>query len=64
MLKTSFKSHRTTQKYVFYIHINKYPFFNKKESDKANLKVYKKLNRLFMPTILEIYRKKRVTKGI
>jgi len=32
--------------------------------DKANLKVYKKLNRLFMPTVLEIYRKKRVTKGI
>ncbi|MBY9016794.1 MAG: hypothetical protein KGD68_13980 [Candidatus Lokiarchaeota archaeon] len=32
--------------------------------DKANLKVYKKLNRLFMPAILEIYRKKRVTKGI
>ena len=32
--------------------------------NKANLKVYKKLNRIFMPTVLEIYRKKRVTKGI
>ncbi|TFG28807.1 MAG: hypothetical protein EU532_04475 [Promethearchaeota archaeon] len=32
--------------------------------NKANLKVYKKLNRLFMPTVLEIYQNKRVTKDL
>ncbi len=31
---------------------------------KANVKVYKKLNRLFMPTVLDIYEKKRVTKDL
>ena len=31
---------------------------------KANVKVYKKLNRLFMPTVLDIYQKKRVTKNL
>jgi sugar (pentulose or hexulose) kinase len=32
--------------------------------NKANVKVYKKLNRIFMPTILDIYQKKRVTKNL
>jgi xylulokinase len=32
--------------------------------NKANLKVYKKLNRLFMSTALDVYQKKRITKGI
>jgi len=31
---------------------------------KANVKIYKKLNRLFMPTALDIYQKKRVTKDL
>jgi len=31
---------------------------------KENVKIYKKLNRLFMPTALEIYQKKRVTKDL
>ncbi len=31
---------------------------------KANVKVYKKLNRLFMPTVLDIYQNKRVTKNL
>ncbi|MFX0069586.1 MAG: FGGY-family carbohydrate kinase [Candidatus Hermodarchaeota archaeon] len=31
---------------------------------KANVKIYKKLNRLFMPTLLEIFDKKRVTKDL
>ena len=31
---------------------------------KANVKVYKKLNRLFMPTALDIYQKKRVTRDL
>ena len=32
--------------------------------NKTNVKVYKKLNRLFMPTALNIYQKKRVTKDL
>ncbi len=31
---------------------------------KDNVKIYKKLNRLFMPTLLDIYQKKRVTKDL
>ncbi len=31
---------------------------------KANVKVYKKLNRLFMPTVLDIYQNKRITKNL
>ena len=31
---------------------------------KENVKLYKKLNRLFMPTVLDIYQKKRVTKDL
>ena len=31
---------------------------------KANAKIYKKLNRIFMPTVLDIYEKKRVTKDL
>ncbi len=31
---------------------------------KDNVKIYKKLNRLFMPTVLDIFDKKRVTKGL
>jgi len=28
------------------------------------VKVYKKLNRLFMPNVLDLYQKKRVTKDL
>ncbi len=31
---------------------------------KANVKIYKKLNRLFMPTVLDIFEKKRITKNL
>jgi hypothetical protein len=31
---------------------------------KENVKIYKKLNRLFMPTVLDVFDKKRVTKGL
>jgi hypothetical protein len=31
---------------------------------KENKKPYKKLNRLFMPTLLELFEKKRVTKDL
>ncbi|MFW9898274.1 MAG: FGGY-family carbohydrate kinase [Candidatus Thorarchaeota archaeon] len=31
---------------------------------KSNVKVYKKLNRIFMPTLLNLYEKKRVTKDL
>ena len=31
---------------------------------KANVKVYRKLNRLFMPTVLDVFDKKRVTKDL
>ena len=34
------------------------------EPIKSNVKVYKKLNRLFMPTVLDLYEKKRVTKDL
>ena len=30
---------------------------------KENVKVYKKLNRIFMPALLDVYDKKRVTKN-
>ncbi|MHA1197223.1 MAG: FGGY-family carbohydrate kinase [Promethearchaeota archaeon] len=39
-------------------------FVDKKEPIKANAKPYKKLNRIFMPALLEIYDKKRVTKDL
>jgi xylulokinase len=32
--------------------------------NKENVKVYKKLNRLFLPTVLDLYQKKRVTKDL
>jgi autoinducer 2 (AI-2) kinase len=32
--------------------------------NKTNVKVYKKLNRLFMPNVLDLYQKKRVTKDL
>jgi len=31
---------------------------------KENIKVYKKLNRIFMPALLDVYDKKRVTKNL
>ena len=39
-------------------------FESSKEPIRENVKVYKKLNRIFMPTVLEIYEKKRVTKDL
>lgn len=39
-------------------------FSDKKEPIKENSKIYKKLNRIFMPTILGIYSNKRVTKDL
>ncbi|MFW9943293.1 MAG: FGGY-family carbohydrate kinase [Candidatus Thorarchaeota archaeon] len=35
-----------------------------KHPKKENTKIYKKLNRIFMPTVLDIYSKKRVTKDL
>lgn len=35
-----------------------------KNPKKENSKIYKKLNRIFMPALLEIYEKKRVTKNL
>jgi xylulokinase len=34
------------------------------EPIKSNVKIYKKLNRLFMPALLDLYEKKRVTKDL
>ncbi len=31
---------------------------------KENIKIYKKLNRLFMPTVLDLFQKKRITKDL
>ncbi len=39
-------------------------FFDTKVPQKENLKVYKKLSRIFMPALLEMYDKKRVTKDL
>jgi sugar (pentulose or hexulose) kinase len=39
-------------------------FSDKKEPIKENSKIYKKLNRIFMPTLLSIYTNKRVTKDL
>ena len=39
-------------------------FVDTKEPIKQNIKIYKKLNRIFMPNVLDLYRKKRVTKDL
>jgi sugar (pentulose or hexulose) kinase len=39
-------------------------FTDFKEPIKQNVKIYKKLNRLFMPATLELYDKKRITKDL
>ncbi|MFX0028550.1 MAG: FGGY-family carbohydrate kinase [Candidatus Hermodarchaeota archaeon] len=39
-------------------------FIDTKEPNKNNTKIYKKLMRIFMPTTLELYQKKRVTKDL
>ncbi len=39
-------------------------FSDTKEPIKENTKIYKKLNRIFMPALLEVYNKKRVTKDL
>ena len=39
-------------------------FIDSKEPIKQNVKIYKKLNRIFMPTMLELHVKKRVTKDL
>jgi len=39
-------------------------FIDSKEPKKENAKIYKKLNRLFMPPLLELYEKKRITKDL
>ncbi|MHA1987233.1 MAG: FGGY-family carbohydrate kinase [Promethearchaeota archaeon] len=39
-------------------------FVETKEPIKQNMRIYKKLNRLFMPHLLDLYEKKRITKGI
>jgi xylulokinase len=45
--------------------INKMVRFDKEfEPIKSNVKIYKKLNRLFMPALLDLYEKKRVTKDL
>ncbi|MFW9943208.1 MAG: FGGY-family carbohydrate kinase, partial [Candidatus Thorarchaeota archaeon] len=39
-------------------------FVDTKEPIRQNVKIYKKLNRIFMPTMLELHVKKRVTKDL
>jgi sugar (pentulose or hexulose) kinase len=39
-------------------------FVDTKSPIKENVKIYKKLNRLFMPTVLDILNKKRITKDL
>ncbi|MFX0083463.1 MAG: FGGY-family carbohydrate kinase [Candidatus Hodarchaeota archaeon] len=39
-------------------------FVDTKEPIKQNVKVYKKLNRIFMPALLDLHQKKRVTKDL
>lgn len=39
-------------------------FSDRKEPDKENTKIYKKLKRIFMPTLLGVYQNKRVTKDL
>ncbi|MFX1478022.1 MAG: FGGY-family carbohydrate kinase [Promethearchaeota archaeon] len=39
-------------------------FIDTKEPIKQNVKIYKKLNRIFMPTMLDLHQKKRVTKDL
>ncbi|MHA1914693.1 MAG: FGGY-family carbohydrate kinase [Promethearchaeota archaeon] len=39
-------------------------FVEFKEPIKQNVKIYKKLNRLFLPAILELFEKKRITKDL
>jgi sugar (pentulose or hexulose) kinase len=39
-------------------------FIDIKEPIKQNVRIYKKLNRVFMPTLLELHEKKRVTKDL
>jgi len=39
-------------------------FIDTKEPIKQNVRIYKKLNRIFMPTLLDLHEKKRVTKDL
>jgi hypothetical protein len=39
-------------------------FVDVKEPNPENAKVYKTLKRIFMPTLLDVYLKKRVTKNL
>jgi len=39
-------------------------FVDTKEPIKQNVKIYKKLNRIFMPPLLDLYEKKRITKDL
>ncbi len=39
-------------------------FIDSKDPIKQNVKIYKKLNRIFMPPLLELYEKKRITKNL
>ncbi|TET59248.1 MAG: hypothetical protein E3J52_06325 [Promethearchaeota archaeon] len=39
-------------------------FTDVKEPIKENVKIYKKLNRIFMPPLLDLYEKKRITKDL
>ncbi|MFX1312607.1 MAG: FGGY-family carbohydrate kinase, partial [Promethearchaeota archaeon] len=39
-------------------------FVDTKQPIKQNVKIYKKLNRYFMPALLELYEKKRITKDL
>ena len=43
---------------------NMVKFSDEKHPNKDNVKIYKKLNRIFMPTVLELNDKKRVTKNL
>ncbi|MFX1456818.1 MAG: FGGY-family carbohydrate kinase, partial [Promethearchaeota archaeon] len=39
-------------------------FVDSKEPKKENIRTYKKLNRIFMPAVLDLYEKKRLTKDL
>jgi sugar (pentulose or hexulose) kinase len=39
-------------------------FVDTKTPDKKNIRIYKKLNRIFMPTLLDLFEKKRITKDL
>jgi len=54
------KNYETFEKAI----TNMVRFVDTKEPIKQNVKIYKKLNRFFMPPLLDLYEKKRITKDL